>query len=596
MVSKELPYVIYHQTIGKVIWGLHAFLDRENFMPGLTRCVIMMLLFVCASPGVHAAVYAERHMVAAAHPLAAEAGREMLRKGGTAVDAAIAAQAVLGLVEPQSSGLGGGAFMLYWDHAHKQISAYDGRETAPAAVTPDQFLKLDGQPLGFRDAFTGGRSVGVPGVVAMLAMAHEKYGKLPWADLFAPAITLAENGFPVSARLRLMAGMMPRLADFPQTRALYFTKDVPPQPLPAGTILRNPDYARSLRMIADAGPRAFYTGDLARAIVDAVKAQGGAMTLEDLAKYRPKLRQPVCGDYRKYRVCGMPPPTSGGVTVLEILGMLQNFNMSALKPDSVDALHLLAQAGRLAYADRGKYLGDTDMVDVPVKALISPRYLARRARLMQLGHIDPAPVYAGQPQRRAGNDLAPNVDVSLPSTSHVSIIDAQGNAVSMTTSVEAPFGSHVMAGGFILNNQLTDFSFVPVIEGLPVANAVAPGKRPLSSMSPTLVFDKDGALYASLGSPGGTRIIGYVAQTLVGLLDWGLDMQAAIDQPRINNRNGPVELEAGTALEALAPRLIALGHTVEIQPTFSGVQGIRVVGGKLEGGADKRREGVAIGD
>lgn len=565
-------------------------------MPVLERCLLLLLLLVWSGHGAGAAVIAERHMVAAAHPLAAEAGRQILRDGGSAVDAAIAAQAVLGLVEPQSSGLGGGAFMLFWDQARRQTSAYDGRETAPAAVTPDQFLKPDGQPLGFRDAFTGGRSVGVPGVVAMLEMAHEKHGKLPWADLFAPAIKLAENGFPVSARLRLMAGAMPKLAAFPQTRALFFTSDALPQPLPAGSLLRNPEYAGSLRAIAAGGARAFYTGPLAQAMVDAVKANGGAMTLADLAGYQAKLRQPVCGGYREYKVCGMPPPTSGGVAVLQILGMLQNFDMPALAPDSLAALHLLAQAGRLAYADRGKYLADPDMIEVPVKALIAPRYLAGRARLIRIGQTGPAPVAAGNPSGRAGMNFAPNADVALPSTSHISIIDGQGNAVSMTSSVEAPFGSHVMAGGFILNNQLTDFSFAPSVAGAPVANAAAAGKRPLSSMSPTLVFSKDGALYATLGSPGGTRIIGYVAQTLVGLLDWGQDMQAAIDQPRLINRNGPVELEAGTALEKLGPQLTALGHKVEIQPTFSGVQGIRVIGGKLEGGADRRREGVALGD
>ncbi|MCK9992942.1 MAG: gamma-glutamyltranspeptidase / glutathione hydrolase [Alphaproteobacteria bacterium] len=553
------------------------------------------LWLALAAPGL-AAVMADRHMVAAAHPLAAEAGRQILRDGGSAVDAAIAVQAVLGLVEPQSSGIGGGAFLMHWDQAHKQISAYDGRETAPAATTPDQFLKPDGQPLGFRDAFTGGRSVGVPGVIAMLALAHEKHGKLAWADLFAPAIALAENGFPVSARLQLMAGAMPKLPNFPQARALFFTSDNPPRPLPAGTLLRNADYAHSLRAIAADGPRAFYTGDLARAMVDAVKAQGGALSLEDLAGYRAIARPPVCGEYRDYKICGMPPPTSGGVAVLQILGMLENYQMAALAPDSVAALHLLAQAGRLAYADRGKYLADTDQIAVPLEALLAKPYLAGRARLMRLDAIGPSPVEAGSPVRHAALDFAPGMDMALPSTSHVSIIDGGGNAVSMTSSVEAPFGSHVMAGGFILNNQLTDFSFAPEMDGLPVANAAAPGKRPLSSMSPTLVFDRQGALYATLGSPGGTRIIGYVAQTLVGLLDWGLDMQAAIDQPRLINRNGPLELESGTVLEKLAPRFTALGHAVEIQPTFSGLQGIRVVGGRLEGGADRRREGAALGD
>ncbi len=565
-------------------------------MPGFVRIFFTVGLLIVLGRPAAADVAARHHMAAAAHPLAAEAGRQILRAGGTAVDAAIAAQAVLGLVEPQSSGIGGGAFLLHWDQARKQITAYDGRETAPASATPDLFLKPDGRPKAFREAFTGGRSVGVPGVIAMLALAHEKHGKRAWADLFTPAIQLAEQGFPVSARLRLMIGAMPDLASFPQARALYFAPGDPPRPLPAGATLRNPDYARSLRRIAAEGARGFYAGPLARAMVAQVQARGGGLSLEDLANYRAKQRAPVCGLYREYKVCGMPPPTSGGVAVLQILGMLESFEMSALAPGSVEALHLLGQAERLAYADRALYLADSDVIDVPVKALISPHYLRARAQLMKLGQAGPAPVMAGQPMRHARIEHAPSADGAFPSTSHVSIIDGEGNAVSMTSSVEAPFGSHVMAGGFILNNQLTDFSFAPEIDGKPVANAVAPRKRPLSSMAPTLVFDKQGALYASLGSPGGTRIIGYVAQTLVGLLDWKLDMQAAIDMPRVINRNGPLELEAGTALEALAPRFTALGHSVEIEPTFSGVQGIRVIDGGLAGGADKRREGAALGD
>ncbi|MFZ5834976.1 MAG: gamma-glutamyltransferase [Pseudomonadota bacterium] len=575
-------------------------MQNSDHMQRMLRHILTHILSMAAciwlmQPAV-AAVMAKTHMAAAAHPLAAEAGRQILRQGGAAVDAAIAVQAVLGLVEPQSSGIGGGAFLLHWDQTRKQITAYDGRETAPAGINPDWFMKPDGQPLGFREAFTGGRSVGVPGVIAMLALAHEKHGKLPWADLFAPAIKLADQGFAVSPRLRLMLGAMQALPEFSQARALFFSPQEPPRPLPEGALLRNPEYAGSLRAIAANGPQAFYRGELAQKMVAAVQAHGGVLTLEDLAGYQAKQREPVCGMYRAYKICGMPPPTSGGVAVLQILGMLENFEMSALAPDSVAALHLLAQAGRLAYADRGLYLADSDAIEVPVKGLLDRRYLAGRAQQIRLGQAAPAPVAAGQPRRQTSIEYAPNADGALPSTSHVSIVDGQGNAISMTSSVEAPFGSHVMAGGFFLNNQLTDFSFAPVIDGLPVANAAAPGKRPLSSMAPTLVFGKDGALYASLGSPGGTRIIGYVAQTLVGLLDWGLDMQAAIDQPRLINRNGPLELEAGTVLENLIPRFNALGHTAQAQATFSGVQGIRILGGRLEGGADKRREGVALGD
>lgn len=564
------------------------FWAARNFL-GL--CFLITLCFPA-----FAAVTAQRHMVAAGHSLAAGAGREILRAGGSAVDAAIAVQLVLGLVEPQSSGIGGGAFMLHWDAQAKKTSAYDGRETAPAAVTPDWFLGPDGAPLGFRDAFIGGRSVGVPGVIAMLALAHEKHGKLAWADLFTPAIDLAEKGFAVSPRLRLMAGAMTRLASFPDARALYFTQDTPPQPLPEGSMVRNPDYATSLRAIAQGGARAFYEGPLADRMVAAVTAAGGVLTRADLAAYRAKERAPVCGDYRNYHLCGMPLPTSGGIAVLQILGILQNYDMSRFAPGSIEALHLMAQAERLAYADRGKYLGDSDFVDVPVRGLLDERYLAKRAQRLRLGPVDAAPEIAGEPARQAGINYAPAQDSAFPSTTHFSIVDGQGNAVSMTSSVEAPFGSHVMAGGFMMNNQLTDFSFAPGVDNAPFANAAAPGKRPLSSMSPMLVFDGEGNFYASLGSPGGTRIIGYVAQTLIGLLDWRLDMQSAIDLPRIVNRNGPLELESGTVLEALAPRLRGLGHAVELQGTFSGVQGIRITQGYLEGGADKRREGVALGD
>jgi len=560
---------------------------RLRFLLGLT------LIFGAQAD---AAVTARHHMVAAAHPLAAEAGLKILRNGGAAVDAAIAVQLVLGLVEPQSSGIGGGAFLLYWDAAKKQVTAYDGRETAPASVTPDLFMGADGEPLGFREAFIGGRSVGVPGVIAMLALAHQRYGKLPWKDLFQPAIALAEEGFEVTPRLRIMLGAMTSLPSFPAARALYFTASEPPQPLPPGTIVRNPDYARSLRLIADGGADAFYTGPLAQAMVAAVAAApgGGGLSLADLAAYRAKPREAVCGPYRKFRICGMPPPSSGGIGVLQILGMLERFDMSALGPGSVLPLHLLAQAERLAFADRNAYLGDTDFVPSPVAGLLEARYLAGRAKQIRSGRIAPSPVPPGAPARRA--DFAPNADISLPSTSHFSIVDRDGNAVSMTSSVEAPFGSHVMAGGFFLNNQLTDFSFVPEAGGRPVANAAAAGKRPLSSMAPVLVFGAEGGFYASLGSPGGTRIIGYVAQTLVGLLDWNLDLQQAMDTPRLLNRNGPLELEAGTALEQLAPRFEALGHTVEIQPLFSGLQGVRVAGDGLEGGADRRREGVVLGD
>lgn len=568
-------------------------------MPRLIELAVSFCLCLALNLPAHAQVMAERQMVAAAHPLAAEAGREILRAGGTAVDAAIAVQAVLGLVEPQSSGLGGGGFMLHWDAAAKKLDTYDGRETAPAAATPELFLGPDGKPQGFIEAFIGGRSVGVPGVVAMLALAHQQHGKLPWADLFAPAIQIAEQGFAVSARLNRMTAAMKNLPDTTQPRQLYFTAAEPPAPLPVGSIIRNPAYAKTLRDIAAHGAGAFYQGEIAQAIVSAVNAakNPGALTLADLAGYQAKQRTALCRPYRSYHICGMGLPTSGGVTLLQMMGLLENFDMALLAPDSIDAVHLIAEASRLAYADRDMYLGDDDFVEVPVGGLLNPQYLRKRAQAIRIDRaIGPSPLAPGKPLGSAALQRAPAAPGDLPSTSHFSIIDAGGNAVSMTGSVEAPFGSHLMAAGFMLNNQLTDFSFIAERDGKPVANAVAKGKRPLSSMAPVLVFDKHRKLYASLGSPGGTRIIDYVAQTLVALIDWKLDMQAAIDLPRIVDRNDALELEAGTAHAHLAPRLRALGHNVQTQPVFSGVQGIRVFGGRLEGGADKRREGVALGD
>ncbi len=551
---------------------------------------------------------AGRHMVSAAHPLAAEAGREILRAGGSAMDAAIAVQLVLSLVEPQSSGIGGGAYLLYWDAAAAHLYAYDGRETAPASATSDLFLRPDGSRMAFMDAMVGPRAVGVPGVMAMLAKGHQRHGRLPWSALFADAIELAESGFSVTPRLHRMIDRMPRLWQLPDARALYF-QDRPdtadraaslrPAPLPVGALLKNPAYGRSLRLLAREGVRPFYHGAIAAEIVAAVQAASAAgriyLTQADLASYQPRARQPICRPYRGYRVCGMPPSTSGGLTVLQILGLLGSFDMAALGPGSADAVHYIAEASRLAYADRDRYIGDPAFVDVPVRGMLDSAYLARRARLIQpdrsLGVAD-----AGDPPGVQGSAQASNLAVDRPSTTHFAIIDQWGNAVSMTSSVEAPFGSHLMAGGFILNNQLTDFSFAPEVDGRAVANAVAAGKRPRSSMSPTVIFGPDGRLFAVLGSPGGSRIIAYVAQTIVALIDWRLDMAAAIALPRHVNRNGALELEADTSVALNAERLRARGHEVAIRPITSGLHGIRIVPGGYEGGADPRREGVVLGD
>ena len=539
-----------------------------------------------------APVLAERHMVAAAHPLAAEAGREILRAGGSAVDAAIAVQAVLGLVEPQSSGIGGGAFLLHYQGDSGAVAAYDGRETAPAAVRQDLFLNPDGNPKGFFEAVVGGASVGVPGVIRMLELAHKEHGRLPWAELFQPAIALAEEGFAVTQRLHDLISADPYLATFPETRRYFYLPDG--KALPVGHRLRNPDYAESLRLIAIQGADGFYSGPIAEAIVARVRSaprNPGLMTLEDLAAYQAKERPALCRPYRQYEVCGMPPPTSGGIAVLQILGLLERFDLAQAGPESVEGWHLLAEAGRLAFADRNAYVADSDFVNVPLGRLLARNYLRSRSLL-----IDPERSLGEAKPGDVGQRAAIQRQTEPPSTTHFSIVDGEGNAISMTSSVENVFGSRLMAGGFILNNQLTDFSFRSEIDGRPVANRIEPGKRPRSSMAPALVLDEDGGLYLAIGSPGGSRIIGYVAKGLVGVLDWDLDVQSAISLPNLTNRNGATDLEAGTRLEALAEALEALGHEVDQRDLNSGLHGIRVTDEGLEGGADPRREGVALGD
>jgi gamma-glutamyltranspeptidase/glutathione hydrolase len=542
-----------------------------------------------------AATAPARAMVVAAHPLAAAAGRHMLRDGGTALDAAIAVQAVLSLVEPQSSGLGGGALLLHWDAGAHRVSAWDGRETAPAAATPDLFLR-DGRPLAFHAAAVGGRAVGVPGALRMLEAAHRAQGRLPWAALFAPAIALAEQGFPVSARLsRQIAADQERLATDPAARALYFTAEG--APLPPGALLRNPALAATLRALAERGANALHEGPIAAAIATAVQghpSNPGGMTTADLATYRPQRRDAICTPYRLYVVCGFPPPSSGGATVAMTLGLLAPQNIGALAPESLQAAHWLGQAGRLAFADRNRYLADADFVPVPLAGLLAPDYLAARARLLRADQAlatpspgEPStapPALASQPPQREGG------------TSHMSIADAAGNAVAMTTTVEDVFGARLMVGGFLLNNQLTDFSFLPKIEGRLVANRVQPGKRPRSSMSPTLVFNRQGGLEAVLGSAGGGRIIGHVTQALVALLDWGLTPDQAVALPHVAALDARMELEADTPAAELAPALRDRGFPVEVRPNFSGLNIIRAAPGGWLGGSDPRREGVALGE
>jgi gamma-glutamyltranspeptidase/glutathione hydrolase len=540
--------------------------------------------------------FAKHEMVAAANPLAAEAGLEMLREGGSAVDAAIAVQMVLNLVEPESSGLGGGAFMLAFDPETGTTTSFDGRESAPASARPDMFLGPDGNPRPKLSVVPGGLSVGVPGVVAMLEMAHARYGKLPWARLFQPAIQLAENGFPVGPKLARTIARWKDMAAMPDIRRTFYHPDG--TPLQQGDILKEPALAASMRAVAKGGAKAFYDGKIAQEIVDAVqhapRNQGG-MTLKDLADYRAKERPPVCGPYRRWRVCSMGPPSSGGVAIVQIMGMLQRFPSSELQPGTLSEVQLFTQASRLAYADRAKYLADSDFVKVPLKGLLDPAYIASRAALID-PHHDMGKASAGDPPERHAA-LSPQVSPVLHGTSHMTIVDRNGMVVSMTTSVEFVFGAEIMAGGFLLNNTLTDFSRQPVIDGKLVANAPAPGKRPLSAMSPTIVYDKGGKFLLSLGSPGGPAIIDYVAQTLVAILDGRMTPQQAIALPRQLNLNGPTRLENSPMNAALVAGLKAMGHDVMVQNgEGSGLHAIERVEGGYIGGADPRRDGVVLGD
>ena len=542
---------------------------------------LAVLLAVCRA---QAGLAAPQTMVAAAHPLAVEAGLDVLRRGGTAVDAAIAVQMVLGVVEPQASGIGGGGFLLHYDGGTHAITVYDGRETAPADATPTMFLGPSGKPLGFREATVSGVSVGVPGALAMLELAHKEHGKLAWRDLFEPAIAVARDGFAVPPRLAAWLSRIPGLREEPGIRTVYFNADGSVRK--AGDRIANLELAETMRLIADQGARAFYQGPIAAEMVERVRShvRPGTLALTDLADYRPIKREALCGPYRVWVVCGMPPPSSGGIAILQVLGLLEPFEVWRDTAGDLRSTHLIAEASRLAFADRDRYVADPAFVQVPTAGLLSPAYLAERHKLMS-------------PDRSMGK-VGPGVPPGYVErgTSHMSIVDRWGNAVAFTTTIEAPFGAQIMVRGFLLNNELTDFSALPETDGKPVANRVEPGKRPRSSMSPTLVFDRDKQLVAVLGSAGGQRIIGDTLQALIGMLDWHLPVSAAIALPRVINANGATELEAGTPLAGLADGLRGLGHQVQVRGHEGGLTGIRRVGDGWEGGADPRRDGVARGE
>ncbi|WP_179378073.1 gamma-glutamyltransferase [Jannaschia marina] len=542
-----------------------------------------------------APVTSETWMVAAANPLASEAGAAVLRRGGSAADAMVAVQAVLGLVEPQSSGLGGGAFLVYYDAETGEVTTLDGRETAPIAATPKLFLDDAGEPMGFFDAVVGGLSVGTPGTPMLMEEAHRRWGTLNWRSLFTDAIGHAEEGFPVSLRLSMLVTEDQERLSSSEATAAYFLPNG--QPLQKGETLRNPAYGATLRAIAAEGADAFYEGEIAEGVVATVRgaAQPGVLSMDDMEAYTVKERAAVCAPYRGAEVCGMGPPSSGALTVGQILGLLEGFDLAAMGPDSPEAWRLIGDASRLAFADRGRYMADSDFVPVPTAGLVDPAYLAERAELlagdMALTEVEPG----NPPFDHAALHWADDQSLELPSTSHISIVDAAGNALSMTTTIENGFGSRLFApGGFLLNNELTDFSFRTHDEGVPIANRVEPGKRPRSSMSPTIVM-QDGEPVLVVGSPGGSRIIGYVAKTIIAHMDWGMDVQQAVALPHLVNRFGTYDLEAGTSAEALAEPLTELGFEVNVRDLTSGLHVI-AVGETLEGGADPRREGMAIGE
>ena len=545
----------------------------------------------------NALVKSSSWMVSSANPHASKAGKQIIEAGGNAIDAMVAMQLVLGLVEPQSSGLGGGAFLVYWDAQNSHLTTFDGRETAPAIVDGNLFLNADGKPMQFFDAVVGGRSVGTPGTVKLLETAHKKYGKLPWKQLFKPAIRLAKSGFKISPRLhKLITASAEFLFRFDTTRNYFLTEEG--VPLFSGTLVKNLAYAQTLQAIAENGSAAFYTGAIATDIVETINnAPGnpGFLSLGDLANYKVVERAPVCVEYRGYDVCGMGPPSSGALTIGQILKLAEPHGLAGLGPSSAQSWRIIGDASRLAFADRGRYMADSDFVKMP-KGLLNPAYMSERQKLIEnnANALAKNQIKPGNPPFDHAQIYGNDASLELPSTSHFSIVDRDGNIVSITTTIENAFGSRLMVGGFLLNNELTDFSFVPVRNGYPVANRVEGGKRPRSSMSPTIVL-KDGKPVIAIGSPGGSRIIGYVATTLFAMIDWGMNVQQAIEMPHLINRFGTYDLEINTDAEKLEAGLQKLGYKTKLRNLNSGLHAIVISADGLQGGADPRREGVVIG-
>lgn len=554
---------------------------------------LLLVLSLLALP--FQAALAEGGMVSAADPRAAEAGREMLREGGSAVDAALAMMLALTVVEPQSSGIGGGGFLVRHDARNGGVTTIDGREVAPAAATANRFLNADGSRMGFRDAVAGGLSVGVPGNVRLMEMAHGRWGRLKWSRLFKPAIKLAHDGFKITPALhKRLEQMKVALRDFPAIRAHYY--DASGAPKPVGARIKNPELARLLKHVAKHGAPGFYQGWPARRLSSAVATaprNPSQLTEADLIAYRAEERPAVCGSYRGYRVCGMGPPSAGGIAIVQMLGMLERFDLKALGPNDPRSWHLIAEAMRLAYADRDTYIADPGFVPVPVAGLIDPGYIRERSALISIDSVM-AKALPGKPPGAGAWRYAPAAEV--PSTTSFAAGDGAGNLVAVTSTIEGPFGSFLMANGFHLNNELTDFSFVPERGGLPVANRVEPGKRPRSAMSPTIVQGPDGKAMLALGSAGGPRIIMHVMKTLVGVLDWGLPVDQAIALPNVFLSGNAILVEKGTSLDAMRDQLTARGHIVTPAELGSKVNAVERRDGAWKGGADPRSEGVALAE
>lgn len=538
---------------------------------------------------------AKEYLISTSDVRASEIGSKILAKGGNAIDAIIAAQMVLNVVEPQSSGIGGGAFLIYFDAKTKKTYYFNGRETAPMAANSEIFLQKDHKTTKlFPDAVKGGLSVGTPSLLKMLKLVHEKYGKLPWEELFAESIKIAQDGFPMDKRIQESLKELAYLKEFDSFSKLYLKADKTPKNI--GEIIKNPDLAKTLTIISKEGITPFYEGKIANNIVEKVtksKINPGFLSLDDLKNYKVKEADLLCSNYRKYKVCSVPLPSSGGITLLATLGILENFELKNYLPSSAGAVHLITEATKLAYADRNKYIGDVK--DVPVSEMLDKEYLKERSELIKMDST----LKNVTPGEFTGFDLYAFDKASNenPSTTHLSVIDKEGNAISMTSSIEYAFGSALVVDGFLLNNQLTDFSFVPEINGKKVANALEPGKQPRSSMAPTFVFDEAGNLILVLGSPGGPNIIQYVLKTIIAHLDWNLGIQRAITLPNFVVNKDIIELEKGTQLEKISPELIKLGHKVDIKKISSGINAINIdlKDHYLIGGADLRRNGIAVG-